>query len=50
LPPDAAFVKPDIYETLEERGAKYAIRVPASYCLLPAENPPLFPWRTLSWS
>jgi hypothetical protein len=27
---DAAFAKPEIYETLEERGVKYAIRLPAS--------------------
>jgi hypothetical protein len=26
---DAAFARPEIYETLEERGAKYAIRLPA---------------------
>jgi hypothetical protein len=26
---DAAFAKPDIYEALEERGVKYAIRIPA---------------------
>src|ERR1019366_8169069 len=26
---DAAFAKPEIYEALEERGAKYAIRIPA---------------------
>jgi hypothetical protein len=31
---DAAFAKPDIYEALEERGAKYAIRIPANDCLL----------------
>ena len=30
---DAAFAKPDIYEALEERGAKYAIRLPANDCL-----------------
>ena len=30
---DAAFAKPDIYEALEERGAKYAIRIPANDCL-----------------
>src|SRR2546428_2682240 len=27
---DAAFAKPEIYEALEERGVKYAIRVPAN--------------------
>ena len=27
---DAAFAKPEIYETLESRGVKYAIRIPAS--------------------
>src|ERR1035441_4438160 len=27
---DAAFAKPEIYEALEERGAKYAIRIPAN--------------------
>ena len=27
---DAAFAKPDIYEALEERGVKYAIRIPAN--------------------
>jgi len=27
---DAAFAKPEIYEALEERGVKYAIRIPAS--------------------
>jgi hypothetical protein len=26
---DAAFAKPEIYEELEERGVKYAIRLPA---------------------
>jgi hypothetical protein len=26
---DAAFAKPEIYDALEERGAKYAIRIPA---------------------
>ena len=31
---DAAFAKPDIYEALEERGAKYTIRIPANDCLL----------------
>ena len=31
---DATFAKPDIYEALEERGAKYAIRIPANDCLL----------------
>ena len=30
---DAAFAKPGIYEALEERGAKYAIRLPANECL-----------------
>jgi hypothetical protein len=29
---DAAFAKPEIYEALEERGAKYAIRIPANDC------------------
>jgi hypothetical protein len=28
--PDAAFAKPEIYEALEERGLKYAIRIPAN--------------------
>jgi hypothetical protein len=27
---DAAFAKPEIYETLEERGVRYAIRIPAN--------------------
>jgi hypothetical protein len=27
---DAAFAKPEIYEALEERGVKYAIRHPAN--------------------
>ena len=31
---DAAFAKPKIYETLEERGVKYAIRLPANDSLL----------------
>src|ERR1035437_435411 len=31
---DAPFANPDIYETLEERGANYAIRIPANDCLL----------------
>jgi len=30
---DAAFAKPEIYETLEERGVKYAIRLPVNDCL-----------------
>jgi len=30
---DAAFAKPDIYETLEERGVQYAIRIPANRSL-----------------
>ena len=30
FPADAAFAKPEIYETLEERGVKYAIRLPAN--------------------
>jgi hypothetical protein len=30
---DAAFAKPEIYEALEERGVKYAIRIPANDCL-----------------
>lgn len=30
---DAAFAKPEIYEALEERGVKYAIRLPANNCL-----------------
>ena len=30
---DAAFAKPEIYEALEERGVKYAIRLPANECL-----------------
>jgi hypothetical protein len=30
---DAAFAKPEIYEALEERGAKYAIRIPANNSL-----------------
>jgi len=28
--PDAAFAKPEIYAALEERGVKYAVRVPAN--------------------
>src|SRR6266550_4027983 len=31
---DAAFAKPEIYEALEERGMKYAIRLPANDSLL----------------
>src|SRR5713226_6623191 len=31
---DAAFAKPEIYEALEERGVKYAIRIPANDNLL----------------
>jgi hypothetical protein len=31
---DAAFAKPEIYESLEERGVKYAIRIPANDCLM----------------
>jgi hypothetical protein len=31
---DAAFAKPEIYEALEERGAKYTIRFPANDCLM----------------
>jgi hypothetical protein len=31
---DAAFAKPDIYEALEERGAKYTIRIPANDYLM----------------
>jgi Transposase DDE domain group 1 len=31
---DAAFAKPEIYEALEERGMKYAIRLPANDNLL----------------
>ena len=27
---DAAFGKPEVYENSEERGAKYAIRIPAN--------------------
>ena len=27
---DAAFAKPEIYEALEERGVKYAVRIPAN--------------------
>ena len=27
---DAAFAKPEIYDALEERGVKYAIRIPAN--------------------
>jgi hypothetical protein len=30
---DAAFAKPEIYEALEEREVKYAIRLPANECL-----------------
>jgi len=30
---DAAFAKPEVYEALEARGVKYAIRIPAN------ENP-----------
>ena len=29
-PADAAFAKPEVYEESEERGAKYAIRIPAN--------------------
>jgi hypothetical protein len=31
---DAAFAKPEIYEALEERGVKYAIRLPGNDSLL----------------
>jgi hypothetical protein len=31
---DAAFAKPEIYEALEERGVKYAIRIPANDALM----------------
>ncbi len=31
---DAAFAKPELYEALEERGVKYAIRIPANDALL----------------
>lgn len=31
---DAAFAKPEIYEMLEERGVKYAIRLPSNDSLL----------------
>lgn len=31
---DAFFAKPEIYEALEERGVKYAIRISANDCLL----------------
>jgi hypothetical protein len=31
---DAAFAKPEIYEALEERVVKYAIRLPANVSLL----------------
>ncbi len=27
---DAAFAQPEVYEALEERGAKYALRIPAN--------------------
>jgi hypothetical protein len=27
---DAAFAKPELYEALEERGVKYAIRIPSN--------------------
>ena len=30
---DAAFAKPEIYEALEQRGVKYAIRLPTNDCL-----------------
>jgi hypothetical protein len=30
---DAAFAKPEIYEAMEERGVKYAIRIPAYHSL-----------------
>jgi hypothetical protein len=30
---DAAFAKPEIYEALEDRGVRYAIRLPANDCL-----------------
>ena len=30
---DAAFAKPEVYEVLEERGVKYAIRIPANESL-----------------
>jgi hypothetical protein len=31
---DTAFAKPEIYEAMEERGVKYAIRLPANDNLL----------------
>jgi Transposase DDE domain group 1 len=31
---DAAFAKPEIYEALEEREVKYAIRIPSNDCLM----------------
>ena len=34
---DAAFAKPEIYEALEERGVKHAIRIPSNddfHCLI----------------
>jgi hypothetical protein len=59
---DAAFAKPEIYETLEERGVKYAIRFPANDGLLrdieelltrpvgrPSHNYKGFLYRAASW-
>ena len=39
--PDDAFAKPEIYEALEERGVKYAIRLPADDSLLRDIEEPL---------
>jgi hypothetical protein len=50
---DAAFAKPEIYEALEERGVKYAIRIPANDNLerdiaellpRPVGRPSIKPW------
>ncbi len=30
---DAALAKPEIYEALQQRGVKYAVRIPANECL-----------------
>ena len=41
---DAAFAKPEVYEALEERGVKYAIRIPANDILQRDIEELLAPW------
>jgi len=40
---DAAFARPEVYEALEERGVKYAIRIPANDSL-ERDTAELLPW------